>query len=282
MTELHVPAGVDRPLPIGDIFDRSITIAVRRWRTLFALVLVESLPVGIGRAFFPMDRGPQFLLWYLPDLALVALLSAAIVLAVIAPHDPGPVPMLRAAVRVFGRALGAWLLAALYFAWNLFVCALAGGILGIPLGFLLGGGGAAGTIVGLTAGGIVALGILPRVFLTCSIAVPNVVIDGVTASTAFTLARRRVRNAGFNRGWLLGIAVFAVVGAPALVISAAMDTVVSITHVTALRVLEEFITDVVSLGLSTTLATVVALELRLRAEGADLHASLDAASTVHV
>ena len=56
MIGVNFPAGIDRPLGIGEIVDRSVTLTVQRWRTLLLLVLVEAVPVGIARATRPNVR----------------------------------------------------------------------------------------------------------------------------------------------------------------------------------------------------------------------------------
>jgi hypothetical protein len=89
-------------------------------------------------------------------------------------------------------------------------------------------------------------------------------------------ARLRVNHAGFLRSSLLGLAVFAVTVAPILVVSSAVDALTDVTHLAALRALEDFISDAVSLGLGAVLCTVAALDLRARYQGTDLEAELDA------
>ena len=104
------------------------------------------------------------------------------------------------------------------------------------------------------------------------------ILEHVSPAAALTFARRRVNHTGFVRSSLLGLALFAVTFAPLLVVSAVTDTVVDLTHLTALRALDELITDVVSLGVGVVLSTVISLELRARSEGSDLEAALDTAA----
>lgn len=125
------------------------------------------------------------------------------------------------------------------------------------------------------AGGATALALLPRAGLVGATMLPIVILERRSAWDALMLARRRVDHAGFLRSTLLGLAVFAVTVLPVLLMSEAVDTLVDITHLAALRALEELFSNAVSLGLGIVVSTVAALDLRARFEGADLEAALN-------
>ena len=260
------------PRSIGDIADRGITLAVRRWRTLSVLVLLESVPIGVMRSALPEGRaslGASIIV----DTLLVALLYPAAVLTATAPAAPAPGPMLRAAAGRYGASL---VTIALSTAWTavwlflpLFVAILTA-LLFASSGNALGTG-----IAVAIAGGGTALALLPRAGLVGATMLPIVILERRSAWDALMLARQRVNHAGFLRSTLLGLAVFAVTVAPTLVVNGAIDTVVGITHLAALTGVAELISDAVSLGFGIVLSTVAALDLRARYEGAELEARLN-------
>ena len=265
-----VPVG---PLSIGEIVDRSVTVAVRRWRTLFVLVLIEAIPIGLLRAAIPA-RAPFHLLWLFLDVLLVALLYPAAVLTAMAPSPPPPGAMLKAAVPRFGASLVTFLLSATWVALWLLVSAFAGGLAMLP--FLAVGKG----IWALIAAGVVANGtglvLLPRAGLVGGTMLPIVILERCSPWTALFRARQRVNHVGFLRSSLLGLALFAVSVAPLLVMSSAVDALIVATKIEGLQALDELLSDALSLGLGIVLSTVAALDLRARFEGADLEAELDA------
>jgi hypothetical protein len=265
------------PLSIGDIVDRSVTLAVRRWRTLAVLVLIEALPVGFIRALLPTYAGPADLVWLVVDVLLVALLYPAAVLTTTAPTTPAPGPMLQAAARRYGASLATFVLSSVWLVLWLSVSVFGGVLAMLPFAFA---NNRIGTVIAMAvAGGAAALALLPRAGLVATTMLPIVILERRSPWDALMLAQRRVNHAGFLRSSLLGLAVFAVTIAPILVIGATVDGIVELTHVPALRALDELIADAVSLGLGIVLSTVAALDLRARFEGADLEAVLDAPVT---
>ncbi len=270
---MNLPAGVDRPLSIPEIVDRSVTLAVRRWRTLLFLVLIEGVPIGILRVFVPERPVALTLLWLVPDVIIVALLSGAVVVAVAATVAiPSAGTALRTAAHRFGAVLGTLLLG---WALQVLIAALAfvvAVLIGLPFAIM---GPIGAVAIGAGAALIGFLAVFPGVCLVSAIAVPIVVLERVSPWKGLTIAFRRAGNAGWRRAWLLGLSLFAVTLAPALLIGFGMDTLIEVTGLSGLKFAEELLTDVVTLGFGIVVGTVMSIEMRVRYEGADLEAVLD-------
>ena len=125
--------------------------------------------------------------------------------------------------------------------------------------------------------GVMALGLF--VFLSpnglvAMIVVPIVALEDVSPWKGLMTAFRRVGHLGLVRGWLLGLAAFALTLGPALAISFAMDTVVAATKSRERsRPSKSLSSYSVTLGFGMVVATVVALEMRVRFEGSDIEAA---------
>jgi hypothetical protein len=260
-----------QPLSIGEIADRSVTLAIQRWRTLLVLVLLEAVPIGFVRG---LPGSEKFMpLWFIPDVLLVALLYAAVVFTVVAPAGAAPGKVLGAAVQRFGSSLATFLLSALWIGLWLGLTTLLAAAVTIPFVALKAPINAAAIL--FLAGAIAGVVLLPRPGLVAATMIPIAILEGVSPFVALTRARRRVKQAGPRRSWLLGLAIFAVTIAPSLAIGAAIDTIVKLTHLSALRAFDELFTDAVTTGFGIVLATVIALEMRARTEGTDLEAALE-------
>ena len=250
-----------------------MTLAVRHWRTLFVLVLIEALPVGIVRVMLPAT-GRAHLLWLPLDILLVALLYPAAILTATATSTLTAGLALKAAARVYGASLVTFVISA---AWTLLWFGLSAAAASLAmLPFIAIQSPTAAVVAAAIGGGAVALALLPRACLIAATMLPIVILERQSPFEAFARARSRVNHAGFVRSSLLGLAVFAVTIAPLLVIGSGVDTIVEMTHLTALRAVDEVVSDAVSLGLGMVLNTVAALDLRARHDGADLEAELDA------
>jgi hypothetical protein len=269
----YEPAG---PLTIADIADRGITLAVRNWRTLSVLILLEAVPVSIMRVAVP-TRGPVYWTSFAVDIMLVALLYSAGILTAVSRTPPPPGPVLKAAARRYGAALGTTLISVAWMMLWTFVAALAGAFAMLLVAVFQ--SPTAVVVAGAVLGGGTALVLLPRAGLVAATMLPIVILERSSPWDALTRAQRRVNHDTFLRSSLLGLALFAVTVAPVLVVGAAVDAIVDATHLEALRALAELLSDAVSIGLGTVLSTVAALDLRARYEGTDVAAELDAAAT---
>jgi hypothetical protein len=259
------------PLSIGEIADRSVTLAIQRWRTLLVLVLLEAVPIGFVRAL--PDSEKFMTLYWVPDVLLVALLYAAAVLTVVAPVGAAPGRVLRAAAQRFGSSLATFLLSALWVGMWFTLALLLAAVVTIPFVVIRAGPIAVGVF--LFSAAIAGIVLLPRAGLVSATMIPIVILEGVSPFVALTRARRRVKQAGPRRSWLLGLAIFAATIAPSLAIGTVVDVIVKLTHLFALRAFDELVTDAITLGFGMVLCTVTALEMRARSEGTDLEAALE-------
>jgi hypothetical protein len=267
---LNAPAGVDRPLSLGEIVDRSVTIAVRRWWVLLVLVLIEAIPIGIARTF--EGDGPHANYWWLAvDFLIAPWLYCAAVLTTASPEVPSVATVLRRSLARYRSCLAAAVLAVVL---ALFV--------GIPAAFALvvavvsvsALGPTAAGAAGAIAGGAVVLWLAPRLILVGTLLYPIVALENASAGQAWSIAFRRTRNAGNMRSWLFGLALFALGLVPSLIIGFGLDQLVDLTHVSAFRFVEELLSDALSVGFGSVVATVMSLEMRVRDEGADIEAAI--------
>jgi hypothetical protein len=268
---MNALAAVHGPLSIGEIADRSVTLAVRHWRTLLVLTLIDAIPVGLIRVATPDDTGIASLRWLVAYTLLATFVIAASVVTVVAAARPSPMAAIASAVQLFPRALMATLLTTGWMIAILIViglCALVAGAV------FLGAGENSAQIAVAVAASLVGLAIVPAGNLVLGLVIPVLVLERLGPWRAFVRSIRLVRSAGFVRAWLLGLAALAVIFGPALVLSTAADYVVSTFHVPAFRLVQQFLADSVSLALGTTFLTVTAIELRARSEGTDLAAEL--------
>jgi len=266
-----MPDDAIRPLSIGEIADRSVTLAVRRWRTLVVLVLIEAIPVGVLRATYP-SSGLLFVL----DVVLIALVYQAGIFTAAARGPETARAMLKAAAPYYGAALRTYIASLVWMLLWLIVCAIAGGLAALP--FAATQNRVAAIVAASIAGGAVGLAVLPRAGLVAATMLPIAVLERRSAGEALARARLRVNQAGFLRSSLLGLAVFAVTVAPTVALGPAFDALTELTKIRALDALEVLASDAASLGLGVVFSTVAALEMRAHYEGSDLEAELDAAA----
>ncbi|MDB5069428.1 MAG: hypothetical protein JWM87_539 [Candidatus Eremiobacteraeota bacterium] len=262
----QLPAGVDRPLSIAEIADRSVTLAVRRWRTLLVLVLAEAVPVGILRMVRPERPEALMLVSLVPDIALVVLLYGAAAVVTAAPEPPSVTAALRTAASRYGALLAVFIVAWLYFSLIGLGVAFAAVLTAAPVAAMF------GRTAAIAVGAVVALLgfvlFLPRAGLVAMIVMPIVALEERSPSKALATAFRRVRNTGQWRARLLGLAMCALLVAPLVVIALTADNVDP--KLPAFTLVEELLSDAISLGFGAVVATVISLEMRVRYEGADL------------
>ncbi|MDB5028602.1 MAG: hypothetical protein JWO66_2291, partial [Candidatus Eremiobacteraeota bacterium] len=208
---------------------------------------------------------------------LIALLYPAAMLTVVVPVAPSPGDVLRTAAARFGSSLGAFLLSGLWFGLWLALTTLVAAVITIPFVALKAPMSAVAILA--LSGAVAGLVVLPRPSLVASTMMPIMLLERVSPFVALTRARRRVKHTGWRRSWLLGLAIMAITFAPALAISGAVEAIVSATHLYALRLIDELISDAVSVGFGAVLCTVTALEMRARSEGTDLEAALEPAAS---
>ena len=267
------PAVVDRPMTIGEIVDRAVTLAVRRWRVLGALVLIEAIPLGIGRV--AVGESPPANAWFglFEVLCDTLFFGAAILGCATPPATVGAV--LRGALRRYGALIGAELLGFVL----LLVVVAGAAACGFVAGLVFGPAGPAFVLpISSVVAAVFVLVFAPRLSLVGSLLAPIVMLEHVSAPGSWSIAFRRTRNAGPRRSWLLGVALLAIAFIPTMLTALGADDVVRLTHLEAVRFVEELLSDAIQVALAATVATVISLELRVRYEGADLEAALIASA----
>jgi len=271
---VNFPAGIDRPLSISEIVDRSVTLAVRRWRPLLMLVLIEAIPIGIANIYVPQRLSLAGAVLTIIDVLLFALLAGAVALTTAATEAPSAGAALRMAASRYGAVLAGGLLSSLLvtaafvvpFGLAAVVTVVVAPIVRhVPYLFLT---------LGLPLAAIVA----PGPYLIGMIVFPIIALEGTSPWSAFRIAFRRASNAGWRRTWGLGLALLALSYGPVAVITGTIDYVIRITKLTGLTLLRDLLADSVSLGFAIVVATVISLEMRVRYEGADLDEVMDQAS----
>lgn len=265
-------------LTIAEIFDRAVTLVVRRWRTVLILCLIAAVPDVLMKLLL-RGRSPnvaETVLGFAVDSLVYALPFAAFVHAIAeddAPHSIAQ--LLRRALRDYPRSLGAFvLLDAL-----LIVVALAAA--GIILMSARAGVAIAGRTGGLVAGPLTALALLIVVlpfFTVFSIAYPTTILEGLSPWRALTTAAARALRRDLRRSWLLGAGLIVVSVGPFIVFDTALGQLASIPGLAWTPALGPLLEAVTGVAYGTALGVVAAIDYRNRREGADLHAVLDTAS----
>jgi hypothetical protein len=270
---------VDRPMSVGELADRTVTLIVRHWRVIGVFVLVEALPIGALRATMHRDgAGGIYGLSWLLDVALTAFAAAAIVFAIAAPDPQRPIRSAAELGRTwFLRSLGTSVATFVVIAPIAGVTALIwfGLNFGLTRGLLLPSFVGTAICVALF---VVTIG--PIIALVVGTAVPIALLENRTPFRAVGMVFRRSGALGFRRMWLLGIVLLVMTYGPPVAVDATIDAFPMPRALEpALAVARELFSDAVSLGLGIVLATVVAIETRIRTEGHDLALELQSATS---
>lgn len=226
---------VARPLTIGEIFDRAVTLLVRDWRAALAIGAAVSLPQALGQALVVAEASSPFARWLLGIVtALAYLYGFAALVAVYAGRDPRAL-LASSLARLLRVGLVAGFSILVVFAALFAVAVLTARALGA-----------------IGAGGVSVIGSLIAAW-----------------ARAFAPAARR-------RSALLAYAIVLAYSAPAFVIGAAFAFLALAMRQPWLTVLVYPVATTVSFGFFAAVVTVAANDYRVRREGADLDAVLDA------
>ena len=259
---------VERPLSIAEIFDRTVTIVVRRWKVLGVLGVLGSAPDMLvsASAHGRVTDNAALLGQFLLDVAASAIIGGAAVLAAGADEAPrSALAVLRAALARFWSLLGATILIGLLILAVLVVGAIPGLVAART------GGNVAGIVV---TAAVVPLAVFPALVLC--LAFPIVVLERVGAAAGIRRALERARRDGLRRAFLLGLAFLAfVIGLP-LAVSAGLATLADLPALWLVNVVVPLVNDLLLGTLGTALITVSAVDYRVRSEGTDLAAAADA------
>ena len=265
-----------RPLTVGEIFDRAVTLVVRRWRPAAVIALLASVPNTLSAALIAADP----LVVRHTGGGTVLLTTAGGLLYVYA---------FAALAMLFGReddgANGLTLLGTAFASfWRLFRVSLATGIL---IAVAVGAGALVVTLASAVGGSIgagvaillVALAIVP-VFFAMELALCDAAIEGTGATISIGNAfRRAFPRGGRVRTILLAYAATLCYFVPSMVIGGAFGMLAIGMRERWIAVAAQPLETVGTLVFFAALTTVAAIDYRVRAEGSDIEASLDVPET---
>jgi hypothetical protein len=268
---------VSRPLTIAEIFDRTVTIVVQRWRIVAAFAALDATPsAAITASTRGHDQtGPAAALQLIVSVLVGALAFSPLVRLGGEPGVPDDVGiLLRRAVRDFGRSLGTLLLE--YAA----VTVVFAGAAAIVLAAFLGMRALAGTSAALVTSIVIALLIVPLMiplFLVANVAYANVILEEVGPWRGVMSALSRVGTNGWRRTWLLGAALSVASLTPIVAMDTVLRGLATSTGMWWLVLVEPYVGAAVIVAFGTVAGAVAAVDYRNRRDGADLHAVLDTA-----
>ena len=266
-----------RPLTIAEIFDRTVTIIVRRWRVVVAFAAIDATPSALVTAFFRGhdQTGPAAVLQLIVAVLFGSLAFSPLVRLGADPDPPNDVGrLLRLAVHDYGRSLGSWLLSYAVFLVVLAIAGIiaAGAALGVRLVL-----GPNGFLITAVVGGLMVLAVLMPLFLVTTVAYANVVLECVGPWRGLTSAAARIGKEALPRTCLLGAALLIVSLAPVFVVDSALRPLVTATGMWWILLPEPYLVMMTGAAFAMVAGAVAAVDYRNRREGADLHAVLDAA-----
>ncbi|HEY0614918.1 MAG TPA: hypothetical protein VGC96_09775 [Candidatus Elarobacter sp.] len=267
-----------RPLTIGEIFDRAVTLVARNWRVVLLLSLVTAVPDTLMRALNRghLPRGPGgTLVEMLAEVIVYSLTGAALVMLfadAAAPREA--VALLRRAAARYARAF-----------WTMFVLEIGTMVVILLFAFVIGAGlgigsalaGLPGAISGSLIGAIPAVIFAPTLMVALIMAFPVAILEDAGPVRAFAIATRRARGGGWVRAVLLTGATMLVVILPFMAFEWTLGRLAAATGAWWLLTAEPALIAVLGTGYGSALTTVVAIDYRNRREGADLAAALEAA-----
>jgi hypothetical protein len=263
------------PLTIAEIFDRAVTLVVRRWSTAAAIALIASIPATLSQALWLADPfvrrdmlGGVILLQLLTGVVLIFAFAALALLFSGAAEDRSALELYREAFGSFWRLLGVALASGFVAA---LVVALAVFLSGIGLAI----GGFAGLALVLLA---VLLLTAPLLFVA-QLALANAVLEemGVLDALDSAFSRSLLFGAQRRRTYLLALAVMIAYLAPRAIVTGTLAWVAVLTQQRWLLMLTPALVTLFAFVFVSAIVTVAALDYRVRAEGDDLEAVLDAA-----
>jgi hypothetical protein len=261
---------VERPLTIAEIFDRTVTIVVRRWKVLTVIAIIGAAPDTVIAALQQGHQPGSAAVWgqFSLDIVEAAFFGGAVVLAAGADEAP------RSALAVLRELLPRFwsLVAASMVIW---LCLAASFVVAaIPVFIAVRGAGNLGGVV-------VAVALLPwAVFpaLVLGLAFPIVVLENVGGLAAVKRAFARVRRDGRQRASLLGLAFLVFVFGIPVAVTVGLETLAELPGLWFINVCTALVNDILLGTLTTALLTVAALDYRVRSEGTDLASAVDTAA----
>jgi hypothetical protein len=263
---------VARPLTIAEIFDRSVTLAVQRWRPIVVLALLGAIPSVFARgATHGQDpSGPALAAYLVCTLVVGALIYPASIRAFADDVEPSSIAgLLRRAAPDVGRSLLLFVLIDAVLFVPFFAFALI-----VAVAYII--GHLAGAVLAGVVLGIPTLIALAGLYAILTIVYPMLILEGTGVWRSLRNARRRAGSGGFARTWLLGAAVIVAVFTPAIAVDAGLKRLATaLGGLWWVTLPGTSLASLIGSGFGMGLSTVAAIDYRLRAEGTDLHAALE-------
>lgn len=257
---------VSRPLSIGEIFDRVVTLLVRRGRAVLVLALASAVPTVLGElveAYAP-GSGGAVLLRILGGL--MSIYGGAAILLLIAGLDDRPDP-LRLLRDVFARFLGLFGAA---FVTNM-LNALVGGTAFAIAAAVVRAGVVAGALVGVALFAVVA----PMVF-AFELGFAIAVLEDVGGIEGVRRAWRRTMRNDRGRTWRLAFAALAAGLGPVFVLDSAIEMLAKLPGLRWTPGAAALVETMTAFVFFNAVLAVASIDYRVRQEGLDLEAVLDA------
>jgi hypothetical protein len=273
-------AAIEHPLTIAEIFDLAVVLCVRKWQVVVILCVLDALPGILERAangghFASDDR----VFWgvFAVETLVSSVVYAALVRAFAASPTRVPaVAPLGGALRDAARSVGAYVVLLLGLTVGL---GLVGGL--AFLGFVTGQafGGIIGALAASVAVGLPLLVLVVPFFAVIIVAYPTTILGALGPFSGLAIAYKRVLGSGIRRSWLLGAALLVGSVGPTIAIELVSAQVANVPRFEWARFVDPLLSSLVEGAFGTALATVAAIDLRLRAEGTDLQSSLNQAAS---
>jgi hypothetical protein len=264
-----------RPLAIGEIFDRAVMLVVRRWRSVAPLLVLLAAEPAVRAVLVAADprftRHAPFGSFVLQTVnVLTTVFATAAMYRVFGAEDNAEDPW-RALRWAFGEG------------WRLLRAMLLVGVVMTALsavGFFLTffafrvargpGSMVSGALFVVVFGLVITFG---------QLVLADAVLEGTGATVSFLSALERVRAAGTKRSLLLGAAAFAAQAVPgALVLQVIRQLTMMQPGLRWSFALSPVLSAFTGTLFFTAVITVAAIDYRLRREGTDLEAALEAAA----
>ncbi len=301
---------VPRPLTIGEIFDRGITLFVRNAPLVLALAALYYVPHAIVDGYDSSAKGaigdlvtlatnpsaagaasarsakPVFDAWAVirvADFLFVLPLLNAVLVAVLAFAYRGAAPTFVAALRTgiarWRASVVAWLALLVSFlvaAIPLVIVVALPGILaaGAALGVRLSPAGV-GIVVGIvvTPFALLAFAVLFFLMSVSNLAECAVVVEGSHGLRAFATAWRRALRMP-RRAILMSAVQIVVSSISGIIANAIGDTIVEVTHVVPLAITANAATEMAVICMLIAISVVYYEDQRVRSDGNDLLAAV--------
>ncbi|HEY4440501.1 MAG TPA: hypothetical protein VGN14_08585 [Candidatus Elarobacter sp.] len=263
-----------RPRTIGELFDRTVHLIVRRWRAAATIGLIGAVPLTAGflldaGVWKSPDAGARLLIFVIGTVANVLVATALAMLYAGDEERPKAGRLLAEALRRFGGLLLVG-----------FVCGFTSMLLIVPIGFAFFIGAlfasAMGTVGAAVVGGVCA--VAAAIFLFAPIFASQIafyiaITERAGVGESLSLAFRRVMR-GRARSSLLAAAIGAAYLGPLYVIGA-VGVLLGQLKLPWLAVAVSLIATLLSLVVFNALMTLASLDYRMRTEGTDLLAAIE-------